>query len=163
MSAPDLRTGPTCRVCGTSQKIHATRFTFARHPGPDGLPCPGSGRTRAEVDDALRTFDCWENTDTVKRRTLVNDEGDSVSVINTLSARGVEVGVTTRLLPADVVRLRDELDLIIRKWGWRGDMSTGPDFTKADFSTVDYGEIDGQAGPSRVIDDSVRKTRRGES
>jgi hypothetical protein len=119
MTIPDLRTGPTCRACGTSQKIHATRFTFARHRGPEGLPCRGSGKTRAEVDDVLRTFDCWENTDEVKRRTMINDEGDSVSVINTLSARNAEVGVATRLQPADVVRLADELNLIIVKWGWR--------------------------------------------
>ena len=110
---------PICRMCGTPQKIHATRSTFARHPGRGPDVCRGSGKTRGEVDDLLRTFDCWENTNEVVRHTVVVDHGDSIGLINTLSAQNAQVEVATRLLPADVLRLIDELGVIVRERGWR--------------------------------------------
>jgi len=110
---------PICRMCGTPQKIHATRSTFARHPGRGPDVCRGSGRTRSEVDRLLRTFDCWGNTNGVARHTVMIDNADSISLINTLSAEGVRVEVATRLAPDDVLRLIDELGVIVRERGWR--------------------------------------------
>jgi hypothetical protein len=106
-----------CRMCGTSQKMRGR--TLARHTASLGLHCPGSGKTCSEIDDLLRTFDCWENTKEVTRRTLVVDEGDSVSLINTMRANGVEVSVSVRIESVSVPRLIDELGVIARERGWR--------------------------------------------
>lgn len=110
---------PACRACGTTPQIHATRRTFAPHIDTHGRTCRGSGKTRSEVDDLLRTFDCWENTNEVVRHTVVVDNADSISLINTLLVEGAGVEVATRLVPDDVLRLIDELGVIVRERGWR--------------------------------------------
>lgn len=117
-------TSPLCRACSTHQKIHATRGVFASHLDPEGLRCPGSGKTRGEVDDLLRTFNCWENTKEVTRRTVLHDEGDSVSLINTLWVLGASVEVAVRLEAQDVLRLIDELGVIARERGWHRVITT---------------------------------------
>lgn len=110
---------PVCRACNTRQRVRVHELTFVRHPDASGLTCPGSGKTRGQVDDIMRTFDCWENTNEVVRRTQVVDNADSVSLVNTLSAASVTVEVATRLQPGQVLRLIDELGVIARERGWR--------------------------------------------
>lgn len=109
---------PLCRFCGTSQR-HASGMTFVKHIDRAGLPCPGSGKTRSEIDDMLRTFDCWENTKEVTRRVQVVDNGDSASLVNTLLVESAGVEVAVRLEAQDVLRLIDELGVIARERGWR--------------------------------------------
>lgn len=109
----------TCRACDTLQRLSKI-FTFYAHPDSAGKPCRGSGMTRSQIEDMLRTFHCWENTDQVSRRTALEDNADSVNLINTLLVHGdVVAAVSTRLQPPDVLRLIDELSIIARERGWQ--------------------------------------------
>lgn len=109
-----------CRACNTEQqKAPSKGFVFRRHAGAGREVCPGSGKTRPQVETMLRTFDAWDNTDQVTRWTLIEDQADSVSLINTLSVKGTDVEVDVRLEPSDVLRLIDELGVIVRERGWR--------------------------------------------
>lgn len=118
MTTPTAPATSICRACGISQQVYPSRRTFVRHADHAGRHCPGSGKTRGEIDDMLRTFDCWENTKEVTRRVQVVDNGDSVSLVNTLSVESASVEVAVRLEAQDVLRLIDELGVIARERGW---------------------------------------------
>jgi len=109
-----------CRACGGLWRVTKSNHRFVKHPGDsDFEACSGSGKTRSEVDDMLRTFECWENTKEVTRRTQVVDNGDSVQIVNVLSVSGdVVVELAIRITSVDVVRMRDELTAIIAQREW---------------------------------------------
>lgn len=138
MNRPVLARQPEgCPVCGDTDKakLTASGWWNKHRPGAgydDGVRygtvsaqpyCPASQKTPGEVHDLLCTFGSWGDPETdardtpgvgrFHRRTLVQDLGDSVELVNTLLlGNDDEMSIGVRVRPEDTVRLIAELTAI---------------------------------------------------
>jgi hypothetical protein len=128
-----------CPVCGDTGKarITASGWWSKHKPGPgysDGVRygtvsaqpnCPASMKTSEEVHDLLRTFHSWADPapggDHFHRKTLIEDQGDSIVLANQLELGSYdEMDIAVRIRPEDTPRLIAELTLIAQARGLPG-------------------------------------------
>lgn len=122
-----------CPVCGSDKARMTASRRWSKHKPADGYSdgvrygtvgatpdCPASGKSRGEIDELFRTFECWGN-DRARgygRYATLRDNGDSVIV-------GAEVGfggensieLDAIIRPEDTRRLLAELTAIAVKNG----------------------------------------------